>query len=149
MHIKELISKMTIEEKIGQLTQFSAWVFTSSAAGDTGPIQIWGLKSEDIYRMGSILNFSGAEEMRALQKMHLDGDPNKIPMLFMMDVIHGYRTIFPIPLALGASFNTSIVKECTRMAAREAKAAGVHVTFTPMVDYVRDARWGRPYFWRR
>ena len=73
----------------------------------------------------------------------MEGDRNKIPMLFMMDVIHGYRTVFPIPLALGASFNTEIVKECTRMAAKEAKAAGVHVTFTPMVDYVRDARWGR------
>ena len=143
MDIKKLISEMTIDEKLGQLTQFGAGVFSCSAAGDTGPLTYWGLKPEDLYRMGSILNFSGAEEMRALQKMHLDGDRFKIPMLFMMDVIHGYRTIFPIPLALGASFNSDIVKECTRMAAKEAKAAGVHVTFTPMVDYVRDARWGR------
>lgn len=143
MDLNKLISQMTTNEKLGQLTQFGAGLFRSSTAGDTGPLLYWGLKPDDINRMGSILNFSGAEEMRALQKLHLDGDPNKIPMLFMMDVIHGYRTIFPIPLALGSSFNTEIVKECTRMAAKEAKAAGVHVTFTPMVDYVRDARWGR------
>ncbi len=143
MGIEKLISGMTTDEKLGQLTQFGARLFINSAAGDTGPLTNCGLKPEDLNRMGSILNFNGAEEMRLLQKMHLDGDRNKIPMIFMMDVIHGYRTIFPIPLALGASFNPEMVKECTRMAAREAKAAGVHVTFTPMVDYVRDARWGR------
>ena len=143
MNIKELISKMMLDEKLGQLTQFGARLFINSKAGDTGPLYSWGLKDEDLFRMGSILNFNGAKEMNELQKLHMDGDRNKIPMLFMMDVIHGYRTIFPIPLALGASFNTEMVKECTEMAAEEAAAAGVHVTFTPMVDYVRDARWGR------
>lgn len=143
MNIKELLSKMTLDEKLGQLTQFGARLFINSKAGDTGPLQSWGLNDEDLFRMGSILNFSGAKEMNELQKIHMDGDRNKIPMLFMMDVIHGYRTIFPIPLALGASFNTKMVKECTEMAAEEAAAAGVRVTFTPMVDYVRDARWGR------
>lgn len=143
MNIIKLLSQMTIEEKLGQLTQFGAGLFIWSKAGNTGPLLNWGLKDEDLCRMGSILNFNGAEEMIDLQKTHMEGDRNKIPMLFMMDVIHGYRTVFPIPLALGASFNTEIVKECTRMAAKEAKAAGVHVTFTPMVDYVRDARWGR------
>ena len=143
MDLNKLISNMTIDEKLGQLTQFGAGLFMYSKAGNTGPLTHCGLKPEDLYRMGSILNFNGASEMLELQKSHMEGDPNKIPMLFMMDVIHGYRTIFPIPLALGSSFNTEIVKECTRMAAKEAKAAGVHVTFTPMVDYVRDARWGR------
>ncbi len=143
MDIKKLISQMTIDEKLGQLTQFGARLFINSKAGDTGPLYSWGLRDEDLFRMGSILNFNGAKEMNELQKMHMDGDKNKIPMLFMMDVIHGYRTIFPIPLALGASFNTEMVKDCTEMAAEEAAAAGVHVTFTPMVDYVRDARWGR------
>ena len=143
MDLNKLISQMTMEEKIGQLTQFGAGLFIWSKAGDTGPLHSWGLKDEDLYRLGSILNFNGAAEMIELQTAHMDGDRNKIPMLFMMDVIHGYRTIFPIPLALGSSFNTEMVKECTKMAAKEAKAAGVHVTFTPMVDYVRDARWGR------
>ena len=76
-------------------------------------------------------------------KKHLEQDRNKIPMCFMMDVIHGCRTIYPIPLALGCSFDTEMVTECTKMASREAAASGVQVTFTPMVDYVRDARWGR------
>ncbi len=143
MDLNKIISKMTIDEKLGQLTQFGAGLFIWSKAGETGPLHSWGLKDEDLYRMGSILNFNGASEMLELQKTHMDGDKNKIPMLFMMDVIHGYRTIFPIPLALGSSFDAEMVKECTRMAAKEAKAAGVHVTFTPMVDYVRDARWGR------
>ncbi len=90
-----------------------------------------------------MLNFNNANEMIELQKRHLQGDRNKIPMLFMMDVIHGYKTCFPIPLALGGSFDPILVEKCSALAAKEAATAGVHVTFTPMVDYVRDARWGR------
>ena len=106
-----LVGKVALDEKFGQLTQFGARLFINSKAGDTGPLQSWGMKDEDLLRMGSILNFSGAKEMNELQRIHMDGDRNKIPMLFMMDVIHGYRTIFPIPLALGASFNIETVKE--------------------------------------
>ncbi len=143
MDLNKLISQMTVEEKIGQISQFNAGVFLNSSAGITGPLVGSGLVPEDLYRMGSLLNFDNADEMIELQRRHLEGDRNKIPMVFMMDVIHGYRTIFPIPLALGSSFDTEIVSECTRMAAEEASSAGVQVTFTPMVDYVRDARWGR------
>lgn len=134
---------MTIEEKIGQLVQYDASVFIKSEAEITGHLQNLGLVYEDLFRIGSFLNFANAKEMYELQDKHLAGDKNKIPSIFMMDVIHGYKTIFPIPLGLGASFNTAIVEECTRMAANEASASGVHVTFTPMVDYVRDPRWGR------
>lgn len=81
--------------------------------------------------------------MRKIQEEHLKNDRNKIPMLFMMDVIHGFCTIYPIPLALGCSFNPDMVAECSKMAAKEAACGGVQLTFTPMVDYVRDARWGR------
>jgi len=90
MNIIKLLSQMTIEEKLGQLTQFGAGLFIWSKAGNTGPLLNWGLKDEDLCRMGSILNFNGAEEMIDLQKTHMEGDRNKIPMLFMMDVIHGY-----------------------------------------------------------
>ena len=141
--LKNLLNQMTVDEKIGQLSQFNASVFINSDAGITGPLIQNGLNDEDIYRIGSLLNFENAEEMCELQKRHLEGDRNKIPMVFMMDVIHGYRTIFPIPLALGSSFDTALVEECTRMSAQEASSAGVQVTFTPMVDYARDARWGR------
>lgn len=143
MDLKKLLSKMSLDEKIGQLSQFNAKDFANSEAEITGPMIQYGLVPEDLYRIGSLLNFKNAEEMIELQKKHLDGDRNKIPLLFMMDVIHGYRTIFPIPLALGASFDTELVSECIKMSAVEATSAGVKVTFTPMVDYVRDARWGR------
>ena len=140
---KKLIDGMTIDEKIGQLLQYDAYYFIKSEAGITGPLQQLGLQKEDLYRVGNILNFKNADEMIRLQKAHLEGDRNKIPLLFMMDVIHGFRTIFPIPIALGASFDPELVEELSRMAATEAASAGVHVTFTPMVDYSRDARWGR------
>jgi len=143
MDLKKLLSEMTLDEKIGQLSQFNANAFANSEAEITGPMVQYGLVPEDLYRVGSLMNFKNAEEMLDLQKRHLEGDRNKIPLLFMMDVIHGYRTIFPIPLALGASFDMQLVEECTRMSAIEASTAGVKVTFTPMVDYVRDPRWGR------
>lgn len=143
VNIHELLKQMTVEEKIGQLAQYNANVFLESSADITGPSVKLGLKKEDISKVGSCLNFQSVEEMRTIQDKHLAQDRNKIPVLFMMDVIHGYRTIYPIPLALGCSFDTTLVEECTKMAAKEASANGIQVTFTPMVDYVRDARWGR------
>lgn len=141
--LKKLVGQMTMEEKLGQLSQYNANLFIESDADITGPMTQLGLTETDLKNIGSILNFKNAEEVCAIQKKHLEEDRNKIPMCFMMDVIHGYRTIYPIPLGMGASFDTELVEECTRMASREAAAAGVQVTFTPMVDYVRDARWGR------
>lgn len=134
---------MTLDEKIGQLMQFNANVLMDTSADITGSKVRSGLTDEQVKYVGSVLNFKTPVEVRAIQDEHLENDPSKIPMLFMMDVIHGYRTIFPIPLALGCSFNPDLVGEAMKMSAREAVAAGVHVTFTPMVDYVRDARWGR------
>lgn len=143
VNLKKLISNMTLEEKVGQLIQLNAVSFSDSAAEITGPVQKWGIPAEWINKMGSTLNFSDANEMITIQKKHMENDRNGIPMLFMMDVIHGYRTIYPIPLGLAASFDPELVYDCSRMAAKEAAAGGVNVTFTPMVDYVRDARWGR------
>ncbi len=141
--IQELISQMTVREKIGQLVQLNAECFIESEAQITGPRQELGIDDEFMRGVGSALNFHNVGEMELMQKKHMAEDRNKIPMMFMMDVIHGFRTIYPIPLALGASFNPETVTECSRMAAKEAAAGGVQVTFTPMVDYCRDARWGR------
>lgn len=141
--IQKLLTQMTLEEKIGQLMQYNGNVFMDTSAEITGPMQQFGLTEADLGRIGSVLNFASADEMKAMQDLHLSKDPHKIPMLFMMDVIHGYRTIFPIPLGLGCSFDPALAKECSQMAAREAGASGVQVTFTPMVDYCRDPRWGR------
>lgn len=141
--VKKILEQMTVEEKVGQLIQYNANLFLDTAADVTGPMEHLGLTKEQVNSVGSVLNFKTPQEMRAIQVEHLSQDRNKIPMLFMMDIIHGFRTIFPVPLALGCSFNPELVSEAMKMAAREAVAGGVQVTFTPMVDYVRDARWGR------
>ena len=143
INLKKLLSQMTLEEKVGQLIQLNANNFAKSASEITGPAQKWGISDERLNMMGSTLNFADASEMINIQKKHMANDRNGIPLLFMMDVIHGYRTIYPIPLGLAASFDPELVYDCSRMAAKEAAAGGVNVTFTPMVDYVRDARWGR------
>ena len=141
--VTELLSKMTVHQKIGQLVQYNANLFVNTSAEITGPQAQLGLSNEDLAVSGSVLNFSCAQEVITIQDSHLRNDPLKIPMVFMMDVIHGYRTIYPIPLGLACSFDPQLAEDCSRMAAKEASADGVQVTFTPMVDYVRDARWGR------
>lgn len=142
-NIKKILENMTVREKIGQLTQYNANMFIETDASITGGDTERELTDDELKTVGHVLNFKNSVEMREIQEQHLKNDPNKIPMLFMMDVIHGFRTIYPIPLALGCSFNPDMVAECSQIAAKEAVAGGVQVTFTPMVDYVRDARWGR------
>ncbi len=142
-NVRKILENMTVREKIGQLSQYNANLFIDTDAAVTGDMQWLGISDEDLNYVGHVLNFKSSVEMRKIQEEHLKKDRNKIPMLFMMDVIHGFRTIYPIPLALGCSFNPDMVAECSKMAAKEAIAGGVQVTFTPMVDYVRDARWGR------
>ncbi len=141
--LKKLLEKMSLRDKIGQLTQYNANLFLDTQAQITGPQAKLGLTEEDLSRVGSVLNFSTPEEMLTIQQEHLQKDPNGIPMVFMMDVIHGYRTIYPIPLGLACSFDPELHRQCAAMAAREAAASGVQVTFAPMVDYCRDPRWGR------
>ncbi len=141
--IHALLSQMTLEEKVGQLIQLNAAFVGKSTAEITGPLQKLGINEMYLKHLGSTMNFHGVQEMIDIQDKHLAEDRLHIPLLFMMDVIHGYRTIYPIPLALGGSFDPRLVEECSRMASKEASAGGVQLTFTPMVDYVRDARWGR------
>lgn len=141
--LKKLLEQMTLEEKIGQLVQYPSSMFSLTDEDLTGPFKRAGITDEEVSTLGNVIGGKNAEALRAIQDKHLEMDRNKIPLLFMRDIIHGYKTVYPIPLALGASFDEELVSECSEMAAREAAAGGTHVTFTPMVDYVRDARWGR------
>ena len=144
MDVKEILSKMTLQQKLAQISQYNAECLYIGSRGEiTGPATELCLSQEDVCSVGATLNFVGAKEAIAIQRGHLEKDPNQIPLLLMMDVIHGYRTIYPIPLALGASFDTELVESCCEMASEEMSAGGVHVTFAPMVDLVRDPRWGR------
>ena len=129
---------MTLEEKIGQMNQYNGdWAAT-------GPITSDGDKQDQIRKglVGSMLNVTGVEHTRQLQEMAM-ASRLKIPLLFGQDVIHGYRTTFPIPLAEAASWDIAAIGSSARVAAKEAAAAGVHWTFAPMVDIARDPRWGR------
>jgi len=141
--LRQLLDSLTLEEKVGQLVQCNAGQFIENHMAITGP-EGELLPAEDLCRvMGSVLTFENAAQARALQDMHLQADPKKIPLLLMLDVIHGMRTTYPIPLAMGCSFDDGLMAQCAAMARREASACGVHVVFNPMVDTARDARWGR------
>jgi beta-glucosidase len=140
--IDALLAQMTLEEKIGQLNQYS------SNLDLTGPAPTVGAQKA-VYdqlrsgQLGSMLNVVGAQATRRAQQLALEGSRLKIPLLFGLDVIHGYRTMFPIPLGEAASFDLEAIERSARVAATEAAAAGLHWTFAPMVDIARDARWGR------
>ena len=141
--LQSLLDSMTLEEKVGQLVQCNAGQFIANDMEITGP-EGQPLPAEDLIRViGSVLTFEDASQAKALQEMHMKQDPKKIPLLLMLDVIHGLRTTYPIPLAMGCSFDDDLMAECADMARRESAACGVHVTFNPMVDTARDGRWGR------
>ena len=140
--ISELLRKMTLAEKIGQLNQYAL------SEEDTGPGQNEVQIRERLDRIrrgevGSVLNLVGAANTRKVQRMAVEESRLGIPLIFGYDVIHGYRTMFPLPLAEAASWDLEAIKMSASIAAREAAAAGVHWTFAPMVDVSRDARWGR------
>ena len=136
--LDELIGKMTLQEKVGQLT------LLTSDWESTGPTMREGYK-QDIAagRVGSIFNAYSAEYTRNLQEMAVEGTRLGIPLLFGYDVIHGHRTIFPISLGEAASWDLDAIEKSARVSATEASAEGVHWTFSPMVDISRDPRWGR------
>ena len=135
--ISSLLEKMTLEEKVGQLSQ-------CSGGFATGPDNTQISRTEEVGKglLGSMLNVCGVKETRKFQEAAMKSRL-KIPMLFGMDVIHGFRTGFPLPLAEAASFDLEAIKMGARCSAREAAAAGLHWTFAPMVDIGWDARWGR------
>ncbi len=134
VRVEALMGRMSLEEKIGQLTQIAGVPFFP------------GPKPEDVIRKGgagSVLWLNDSKQFNALQKIAIEESPSKIPLLFALDVIHGYHTIFPVPLAMAASWDPSVAERAQTIAAKEARAAGLHWTFGPMLDIARDARWGR------
>lgn len=141
--LEQLLSQMTLDEKIGQLTQVTGDFFSDKAEERTGPMSQLGLGDEELSNVGTVLGVTGAAECRRIQTEYMKRNRLHIPTLFMGDVIHGCRTIFPIPLALGSSWNEDAARKMAEVSAREASAAGIDVTFSPMVDLVRDSRWGR------
>ncbi|HSL22754.1 MAG TPA: beta-glucosidase BglX [Vicinamibacterales bacterium] len=133
--IDDLLARMTLEEKLGQLQQLDG-----EAEGRYRPEHL------DLARkglLGSTLNVRGVAQVNALQRAAVEGSRLKIPLIFAFDVIHGYRTIFPIPLGEAASWDPAAAERSAAIAAAESRAVGLHWTFAPMVDIARDARWGR------
>lgn len=132
--VEALLAEMSLEEKVAQLAQISG--------GDFMP----GPKAADIIRKsgaGSVLWLNDTRRFNELQKIAVEESPSGIPVLFALDVIHGYRTIFPVPLAMASSWDPAVAEQAQTVAARETRAAGPHWTFGPMLDIARDARWGR------
>ena len=137
-----LLHQMTTQEKCRELMQLPMEAFTDTDIS-TGPCEDLELTDEKMAQVGSILSLTGAEWTRKVQEEHLKNNRLNIPLLFMADIINGYKTIFPIPLAQGCTFDPDLVRQLAEAAAREGAAAGVHVTFSPMADLVRDPRGGR------
>lgn len=136
--IDQLMSRMTLKEKIGQLNLPGAGdVVTGEASSDVSPVRFE--KGE----IGGLLNLKGVDRIRAIQEAAVKKSRLGIPLIFGMDVIHGYETVFPIPLGLSCSWNLEAIKKTARIAAIEATADGIGWTFSPMVDISHDARWGR------
>lgn len=140
--LRNLLNDLSLEEKAFQLTQAPATYYVKGAqiAGTEVNTEI---SERELALMGSNLYVYGPKETCEIQDRCMNMHPHHIPMLFMMDVIHGYRTVFPMPLAMGATFDPDAAEEMMRTAAAEASFSGVNVAFSPMLDLVRDARWGR------
>jgi len=133
---EELLKQMTIEEKVGQMNQSSGIVMPLLASEKPDDLIIQG-------KVGSILWLIDVKEINRLQHLAVDKSRLHIPILFAFDVIHGYRTVFPIPLAMAASWDPGVEEAAQHLAGEDARAAGIRWTFTPMVDIARDSRWGR------
>ena len=141
--LQDLLGQMTQAEKIDQLQQLMAAFYSEKAEEKTGPMGDLDLTEENIKNAGSTLGISGAKEAIRVQKSYMENNRLHIPTLLMADIIHGFRTIFPIPLGLGATWDVAAAEKMAEISAKEAAVSGLHVTFSPMVDLVRDPRWGR------
>ena len=136
--VAALLKRMTLEEKVGQLVQFSNGNATGPAGAKVDQATLVARGG-----MGSVLNATGARENNALQRIAVEKSRLGIPLIFGLDVIHGHRTVFPVPLGLASTWDTDLIAKTARTAAVEASADGIRWTFSPMVDIARDARWGR------
>ena len=138
--VKDLLSRMTVQEKAGQLNQLNGGAFTGPAVNDSGQAEKMTMVKNG--RVGSLLNVTGVADTRAIQQIAMQSRLH-IPLLFGYDVIHGYKTIFPIPLAEACSWDLNAIEKNAAIAAKEAASAGIHWTFAPMCDVSNDPRWGR------
>lgn len=147
LQLQALHESMTPKEKLGQLTQITGELYVGRIDDEmveTGPAYSKDvLEGEALYAIGSVIGASSAKMTNRIQAEYLKRSRLKIPLLFMHDAIHGYKTIFPIPLALSCTWDERILQRAAEITATELRAAGIHVNFSPMVDLVRDARWGR------
>lgn len=143
--LQELLKDMSLEEKIGQLCQLPLSACVDGISEPTGPMAELHLTPRELLLAGSLICDldADAEKSAALCKDIQARSPHHIPPIIMKDIIHGARTIFPIPLAMGCTFDTRYAAQMGEISAEEAAAAGIHATFAPMVDVVRDPRWGR------
>src|SRR5918997_3042637 len=146
--VEELLARMTTAEKAGQLAQYFYFGFYRGAddvpsVGGVRPspeaVEVAMGRGE----VGALLFVTDPAEVNRLQRLAVEGNPHGIPVLFGYDVIHGLRTIFPVPIAMAASWDPETIAQGQSVAAREARAVGIHWTFAPMVDIARDPRWGR------
>jgi len=139
--VDSVLALMTLQEKIGQMNQYNgSWDVTGPASNVSDQEKLEKLKNGEV---GSMLNVLSVKATREAQKLVMDNSRLKIPLIIGYDVIHGYKTIFPVPLGESASWDLDIIKKSAAIAASEASAAGVNWTFAPMIDVSRDARWGR------
>lgn len=136
--INTLMSKMTVDEKIGQLNLPSSGDITTGQANSSDIS-----KKIKAGQVGGLFNIKGVDKIKAVQQIAVENSRMKIPLLFGMDVIHGYHTVFPIPLGMSATWDMAAIKKSARIGAIEASASGINWTFSPMVDISRDPRWGR------
>jgi beta-glucosidase len=142
MKVEALLSKMTLTEKIGQMNQYSSWwEMTGPAPENVDTMKFYNMIKEG--KIGSMLNVIGVDATQKVQRWAVDSSRLGIPLIIGYDVIHGFRTMFPIPLAETSSWEPELAKLSAHIAATEAAASGIHWTFAPMVDISRDARWGR------
>ncbi len=140
--LKALLNSMTIEEKIGQLIQLSGEFYNSTDIS-MGPRQKLGITQKTIDLSGSVLNVTGAEKTHKIQHDYMVKNKHAIPLLFMADIVYGYKTVYPIPLGIGATWDPKLIEQAYSNTAEEAYSGGTQVGFAPMVDLVHDPRWGR------
>ena len=140
--VDSVLALMTLEEKVGQMNQYNGFWDVTGPAPKNGAA---ALKYDHLKKgwVGSMLNVKGVKDVKALQKIAVEETRLGIPVIFGFDVIHGYKTISPIPLAEAASWDLEAIEKSAQIAAAEAAASGLNWTFAPMVDVSRDARWGR------
>lgn len=144
--LEKLLEQMTIHEKIGQMTQIPNVFYLGLSVEEMDAAPLYSkniLQGENLHLIGSVVAASGAKTINQIQKKYLEDSRLKIPLLFAHDAIHGYKTIFPIPLGLSCSWDEDLLKRVAETTATELRATGININLAPMVDLVRDARWGR------